>query len=132
MMRDDRSRRRAAGVKPAGGKGSPPARQRAARRCTFVASAEVTELSSETHLAARTSELAVGGCYIETLNPFPQGTLVRVRILRDQGVFEAQAKVVYCHSNSGMGLAFSEMLPHQRLLLEDWLAEIVTQSRSTS
>jgi hypothetical protein len=131
-MVKDRSKRKAGDAKPTTGKGSPPAKQRSALRCPFVASAEVTDLSSETHISARTSELAVGGCYIETLNPFPEGTMVRVRILRDQGVFEAKAKVVYYHNNSGMGLAFSEVLPNQRLLLEDWLAEIVTQSRSTS
>jgi|SRR5579872_2042086 len=131
MMRDDRSKRKA-GAKPTAKEGSPPAKQRAVRRCPFVASAEVTDLSSETPLSARTSELAVGGCYIETLNPFPEGTLVKLRIFRDQGVFEAKAKVVYYHSNSGMGLAFSEVLPDQRSLLEDWLAEIVTQSKSPS
>lgn len=131
-MRKDRSKRKAGDAKPTAGEDSPPAKKRAARRCPFVASAEVTELSSEINISARTSELAVGGCYIETLNPFPEGTLVKVRILRDQGVFEAKAKVVYSHSNSGMGLAFGEMLPKQRLLLEDWLAEIVIQSRSTS
>lgn len=87
---------------------------------------------SETRLSARTSELGLGGCYVETLNPFSEGTLVQLRILRDQGVFEATAKVVYSHSNFGMGLAFTEMLPDQRALLEDWLAELVTQFRPTS
>jgi len=126
-MVHDRSKKKAGGAKPPAKKDSPPGKQRAVRRCPFVASAEVTELSSETCIAARTSELAVGGCYIETLNPFPEGTLVQVRILRDQGVFETKAKVVYSHSNFGMGLAFNEMAPSQRLLLEDWLAEIVIQ-----
>lgn len=111
----------------------PQAKQRAARRCPFVASAEVTDLSSDTRISARTSELSVGGCYIETLNPFAEGTVVKLRILRDQGVFEAKAKVVYCHRHSGMGLAFTETLPKpQRAILEDWLAEIVLQFRSAS
>lgn len=131
-MRDDRSKKKATRVTPGTAEVSQPGKRRAVRRCPFVASAEVTDVSSETRISARTSELAVGGCYIETLNPFPEGTLVQVRILRDQGVFEATAKVVYAHSNSGMGLAFSEMLPNHRSLLEDWLAEIVTQSRPTS
>jgi PilZ domain len=102
---------------------------RAVRRCAFVASAEVTEVSSGTQLSARTSELGVGGCYIDALNPFPEGTRVQVRILRDQGVFETNAKVVYCHPNSGMGLAFEEITPDQRSLLETWLAELVIQLR---
>jgi PilZ domain len=98
---------------------------RAAKRCTMVASAEVTEIDSNTRLSARTSEIGIGGCYVDAMSPFPEGTVVQVRILRDQGVFEAKAKVVYCDSTMGMGLAFSEMAPEKRLLLEDWLAEIV-------
>ena|ERR1700691_287456 len=108
------------------------AKKRAVRRCAFVASAEVIEPSSDTRISARTSELGLGGCYIETLNPLPEGTSVRLRILRDQGVFEAEAKVVYSHSSFGMGLAFTKIDPKQRALLEDWLAELVIQMKSVS
>jgi hypothetical protein len=107
----------------------PPKKKRAVRRCAFVASAEVTDVSSGGRLTARTSELGVGGCYIDALNPFPEGTVVELRILRDQGVFETKAKVVYCHPNAGMGLAFEEITPNQRSLLETWLAELVIQLR---
>lgn len=109
-----------------------PKKNRAVRRCPFVASAEVTEVSSGTQLPARTSELGLGGCYVDVLNPFPEGTRVQLRILRDQGVFETKAKVVYCHPNSGMGLAFEEIAPAQRSLLETWLAELVIQLRPES
>ena len=112
---------------------SPRSRKtRAVQRCAFVASAEVTDVSSGAQLSARTSELGIGGCYIDALNPFPEGTRVQLRILRDQGVFEAKAKVVYCHPNSGMGLAFEEITPDQRSLLETWLAELVIQLRPGS
>jgi hypothetical protein len=109
-----------------------PAKQRSVRRCPLVASAEVTELGSGAQLSARTSELGLGGCYVDALNPFPKGTLVGLRILRDQGVFETKAKVVYCDSRFGMGLAFTETTPDQRSLLEAWLAEIVSQLRPVS
>ena len=109
-----------------------PSNRRTVRRCPLVATAEVTDVSSGTLLSARISELSVGGCYVDALTPFPEGTLVGLRILRDQGVFEAKAKVVYCHPRFGMGLAFTEMIPEQRSLLETWLAEIVTQLRSVS
>lgn len=105
---------------------------RSVRRCPFVASAEVTEISSGAQLSARTSELGLGGCYVDVLNPFPEGAHVQLRILRDQGVFETKAKVVYCHPNSGMGLAFEEIAPEQRSLLETWLAELVIQLRPGS
>ena len=103
-----------------------PVKQRSVRRCPFVASVEVTEEQSGTRLSARTSELAMGGCYIDALNPFPAGTLIALRIVRDQGVFETKAKVVYCDPKFGMGVAFLEMAPNQRTILEGWLAEIVS------
>lgn len=103
------------------------AKQRAVRRCALVASVEVTELRTGALLSARISELGVGGCYVDALNPFPEGALVALRILRDQGVFETKATVVYCDSRFGMGLAFIEMTPDHRSTLENWLAEIVTQ-----
>jgi len=108
------------------------AKRRSVRRCPLVASAEVTELGSETLLSGRISELGLGGCYVDSLNPFPVGTLVGLRILRDQGVFETEAKVVYCDPNFGMGLAFTETPPNQRSLLEAWLIEIVSQLRPVS
>ena len=108
------------------------AKQRSVRRCPFVASAEVTELGSGTVLSGRTSELALGGCYVDSLNPFPEGTLVGLRILRDQGVFETKARVVYRDPSFGMGLAFTEMTPDHRSLLEAWLTEIVSQLRPVS
>ena len=113
-------------------KPSQPAKQRAVRRCPLVASVEVTVLGSETLLLARTSEIGLGGCYVDALNPFPEGTLVGLRIVRDQGIFETEAKVVYCDPTFGMGLAFTDMRPGQRSILENWLAEIVSQLRPVS
>jgi hypothetical protein len=55
-----------------------------------------------------------------------------LRILRDKGVFETKAKVVYCDATFGMGLAFTNMTPDQRSLLETWLTEIVSQLRPVS
>jgi hypothetical protein len=101
--------------------------RRSVRRCALVASVQVTDLRSGATLSARISELGVGGCYVDALNPFPEGTLVALRILRDQGVFETNAKVAYCDPRFGMGLAFIDMTPEHRSLLENWLAEIVTQ-----
>jgi len=108
-------------------KASQPPKRRSVRRCPLVASAEVIELRTGAVLPARISELAVGGCYVDALNPFPEGTLVALRIIRDRGIFETNARVAYCDPSSGMGLAFTETTPEQRSVLEGWLAEIVTQ-----
>ena len=131
-MKPDKSKKKVGVATQTAGNGPQQAKKRAVRRCPFVASAEVHELSSDSRLSARTSELGIGGCYIETLNPFAEGTLVHLRIVRDQGVFETKAKVVYSHGNFGMGLAFTDIAPKQRSILEDWLAEIVIQFRPGS
>jgi hypothetical protein len=106
-----------------------PTKQRAVRRCPFVAAAEVIEPASGAKLSARTSEIGLGGCYVDAQIPFPEGTPVELRILRDQGVFETKARVVYSDPRFGMGLAFTEMTSDQRLRLETWIAETVSQLR---
>jgi len=111
-------------------KPSKPTKQRSVRRCQLVASVEVTEPHSGTRLSGRTSEIGLGGCYVDVLNPLPIGTLVELRIVRDQGVFETKAKVVYADAGFGMGVAFTEMAPDQRSVLETWLVEIVIQLKS--
>lgn len=131
-MLDD-PRKQTAGVStPRKEKGTEPTKRRSVLRCQFVASAEVTELGSGSgaKLAARTSELGLGGCYLDTLNPFPEGTLVQLRILRDAGVFEAKAKVVYCDRGFGMGVVFTDIVPTYRSVLENWLAELIMQLKS--
>jgi hypothetical protein len=101
--------------------------QRSVLRCPLVASAEITDLHSGTRLSARISELSVGGCYVDALTPFPEGTLVKLRIVRDQGAFESIGKVVYTHANFGMGVAFTDVKSDQRSILETWIAEIVSK-----
>jgi hypothetical protein len=129
MMFDAPYKQTAGDATPPGGEDSQPTKRRSVQRCPLVASAEVTEIGSATKLSVRTSELSLGGCYIDTLNPFPEGTLVQLRLLRDNGVFETKAKVVYSHSGFGMGVAFIEITPNQLSILESWLAELVIQLR---
>ena len=100
---------------------------RAVRRIPLVASTEVTERDSQTVLSARTSEIGLGGCYVDTLSPFPAGTLVDICISRDGGVFECEAKVVYVHANFGMGIAFTNIALDRRRLLENWIAELIAK-----
>ena len=101
--------------------------QRSVLRCALVSSAEVTDLHSGTRLSARISELGVGGCYVDALTPFPEGTLVKLRIIRDQGAFESNGRVVYMHANFGMGVAFTNVTSDQRSILEAWIADIVSK-----
>lgn len=97
--------------------------RRTALRYPFTASAEVIELRSGTRLKARTSDMGLEGCYLDTLNTFPVGTPVRLRVFKGQHVFDAPARVSYCHPGLGMGVAFSDLTPEQGTLLVGWLTE---------
>ncbi|HVO58554.1 MAG TPA: PilZ domain-containing protein [Dongiaceae bacterium] len=91
-------------------------------RASLIAVIEVTEVQSGTHLTARTSDISRTGCYVDTLNPTPSGTDVRVKITHAGQVLEAPARVVYTSPRLGMGLRFDENLaPGQRAILEQWL-----------
>ena len=95
--------------------------RRRAPRYPFIASAEVLADSTGSRLPARISDLSVSGCYADTINPLPDGTLVRVKIFTETQIFEAPARVVYSHTHLGMGLAFTEVQPSSEDVLHNWL-----------
>jgi hypothetical protein len=100
------------------------AERRKAIRYPFTAEAEAVEVRSQTRVAGRASDLGLGGCYIDTISPLAVGTVVRLRMKREQHVFEATATVVYAHVSMGMGLAFTEIKSEYQAVLRTWVAEL--------
>jgi hypothetical protein len=91
-------------------------------RCSFVASADMVHINSNSRLAARTTDIDRGGCYIDTLNPLAVGTTLALRITKANQSFTAYAKVVYVQSGNGMGLAFTTADAGQLQTLDQWIA----------
>jgi len=92
-------------------------------RVPLIAAAEVTEVATGTRLSARTSDLSRTGCYIDTLNPTPVKTVVRVRLVHDGEELEVPARIVYVSPGLGMGVRFDENLsPAQLAVLNRWLS----------
>lgn len=98
-------------------------RQRA-RRYSFVASVELTDVESETQLKARTTDLSLFGCHVDTMSPFPPGTKLRLRIAHGGTSFVAFGKAVYAKANLGMGVVFTAIEPSDQEVLEKWLSEL--------
>jgi hypothetical protein len=96
--------------------------RRTNRRCSFIASAQLVDLNSNSRLAARTADIDRGGCYIDTLNPLPAGTTVMLRVRRENQSFKANAEVVYVQTGIGMGLAFIAAEAEQVRTLDQWIA----------
>jgi PilZ domain len=97
--------------------------RRVATRSPFIAPVELIDMRTGSLIEARVSDLSLRGCYIDTLNPLPQGTAVRLQIRRNEQVFDALAHVSSAHSGSGMGLVFSDITLAQGALLRSWLGE---------
>lgn len=72
-------------------------------------------------MAARISELSLGGCYVDMVDPFSVGATVRIYITHGTSVFRAAGFVVYSNPNAGMGVAFRRLDPDSRAVLEQWL-----------
>ena len=95
--------------------------RRSSPRYPFIASAELVEQTSDTRMSSRVSELALHGCYLDMMNPFPQGTKVLIKIFTDGEFFEALATVMYSQHNMGMGVKFDDVKPHFGNVLNQWL-----------
>ena len=104
--------------------GSQNSERREVPRYPFVASAEQIDVNTGTQLSARASELSLKGCYLDTLNPFPQGTQIRLVIFHCDASFTALARVIYSLRNLGMGVLFKSVEPEQLETLRTWLAEL--------
>jgi hypothetical protein len=104
-----------------------PVERRRNLRFPFSAAVEAIEIKSGTKITGRTSDLGLGGCYVDTLNPFAVGTEATIRILKEKESFEAQGRVIYSQIGMGMGLAFVSAQPNQVRLFQRWLQEISGQ-----
>src|SRR2546430_4416148 len=118
-------------AQPPGKKNAEARERRDAHRHAFVAPAVVVDAQTGARISARTSDLSLRGCYVDTLNPFPVGTTLQLRIHKNKETLDAPASTASSHTGSGMGLLFGEMTPPQRSMLAGWLDESVAPSRSS-
>jgi hypothetical protein len=88
------------------------------------ADAEIVESKSRTKMSARVSDLSRSGCYVEMMSPFPQGSQLKMRIMKNKTPFLAQATVAYATEGMGMGVKFKALEPEQIPILEKWLSEL--------
>ena len=100
-----------------------------ARRYSFVARIELTDVQSETRLTEQTSNVSLFGCHVDSEKHLPAGTRVRVRIVRLGANFVARGKVVYALSNAGIGVVFTETDSNHQFILEKWIAQLRDSKR---
>lgn len=86
--------------------------------------AQLAQNVSDTPIHCTTSDISLGGCYIESMYPFPVGTHLELK-LQLEAQFEDTllifARVVTCDPQFGNGIEFVRMLPEDRQELSDFL-----------
>jgi len=100
------------------------AERRSQPRCPFTAAATILEPKSGARIESHTTDLCLGGCYVDTMNPFPVGTKVSLRLLKDGKLFQSGGRVACCQLGMGMGIAFEAVEPVSRSIVERWFAEL--------
>src|SRR6266436_7472194 len=95
--------------------------RRRSPRYPFVGSIEMREGTSEDKRTARVKELSLNGCYVDMDVPYPMGTSLAIKLYTETEFFEAQASVIYCQPDLGMGLMFRETKPYYLMVLRKWL-----------
>ncbi|HKV23364.1 MAG TPA: PilZ domain-containing protein [Candidatus Acidoferrum sp.] len=106
------------------------AERRRAPRYQFVADAELVETKSGAKSRVRTGDLSLGGCFLDTLNPPPEGTDIQVTIFRANCRFTAFGRVVVSFPRQGIGVAFAPVAPDQQPTLDEWLRELELARRA--
>ncbi len=107
------------------------AERRQSVRFQFTASAQVVDRQTGARFSTRTTDLGPGGCFVDTLVPFPEGTVVHISLSKGQNTFETDGYVVYAQSGLGMGLAYNDLAPDQAKALRDWLREVTEEREAT-
>lgn len=100
------------------------AERRGTERHTFTAGADVMEIGSGARFSTRTTDLGPGGCFVDTTNPFPVGSKLRLKLNKGKSSFETRGTVVYSQNGLGMGVAFDELDSAQVIALAEWLSEV--------
>jgi hypothetical protein len=96
--------------------------RRTAERMRLTLAAELMEMPAGARIKGRMSDCCMFGCFVDTINTFPDRTAVRLRLWKGQEMFEAEAVVAYSQLQLGMGVAFTYVSQENRRLLESWMA----------
>ena len=93
-------------------------------RYPLVADTEITEIASNIRLGGRTNDLSMGGCFLDMVNPLPEGTDIQIIVRHASASFTAAGKVVFAFPNAGMGVVFTNLQEDQLAVLRKWLGEL--------
>jgi PilZ domain len=106
--------------------------RRRAPRYQFIAHAEIVEMASGAKFNVQTGDLSIGGCFIDMMNPLSEEASIRLSIFHENRRFVALGRVVFVFPRLGMGVAFTDLEPAHRVILQGWLAHLEHSRRASA
>jgi hypothetical protein len=95
--------------------------RRRAPRFQLIADAEIVSPLSHSCLKARTSDLSLLGCFMNTIYSLPPGTEIQLQLNHAGATFTAIGMVVRSEPSTGFGVSFGNVKGAQQMLLHQWL-----------
>jgi hypothetical protein len=95
--------------------------RRRAPRYHLVLEAEISSPYPPKPLKARTSDVSLLGCFMNTPYSLPAGTDIQLQLAFAGGSFRVAAAVVRSEPSMGFGVSFGAMKGGQQALLQKWL-----------
>ena len=99
-------------------------------RVKVRATVELRREGNEVPIGGATSDMSLGGCYIEMMFTLAKDTKLDITIKID-GTLLALGMVVTCDPNVGNGIKFTKMLPEDREELRRYLEAAQASESST-
>jgi hypothetical protein len=100
------------------------AERRRAPRYQLVADDEIVSPLSRESLKARTSDVSLVGCFMNTTYALPSGTKIQLQLTHEGTTLMASGAVARSEPSMGFGVSFGELKAAQQILLQKWLDEL--------
>jgi hypothetical protein len=85
----------------------------------LVAASSSGVAEEETIPRCKLTDLSLGGCYVETESPFPEGALIDLCLRTGDMAVHTEGMVRVMHPGYGMGVEFPSRTPEQRAQVEN-------------
>jgi hypothetical protein len=91
-----------------------------APREPLIADAEVYDQQSNQTIPGRTSDVSIGGCFVETPEVLPLRTVIRLKLFFNEETLTLFGDVVRADPEKGMGIRFRTLDANQISVLKGW------------
>ena len=79
------------------------------RRVSCLVEAQIWFRDKDVHWNVRLTAVGEGGCFVDTVVPLENGSLVSLKVKDDSGSMEIPGKILYVQPGFGSAIAFDPM-----------------------